>query len=173
MCLPNIKWCHLVGDQQAKTWSIGVVGGHWRLGYFWRIKGPSSIILSQAKSAGLCCSTLYPMFLLAVTCAYIMFTLKVACTLACVRFCTFLLFVCVVLSTYFFWVIKYVYVGLHTIYLCWALLLLFDILSCWLFFLRDYWTIPFWGSDMLCALHNWYMQITRPLGDPKRKVWWV
>ena len=104
------------------------------LATFWRIKGPSSIISSQAKSAGLCCSTLYPMFLLAVTCAYIIYTLKVACTLACVRFCTLLLCVCVVLSTYFSWVIKYVYVGLHTIYLCWALLLLFDILSCWLSF---------------------------------------
>jgi hypothetical protein len=29
----NILGPNLVGDQQAKTWSIGVVGGHWRLGY--------------------------------------------------------------------------------------------------------------------------------------------
>ena len=123
------------------------------LATLWRIKGPSSIIFSQAKSAGLCYSTLYPMFLLAITCAYILHTLKVACTLACVRFGTLLLCVCGVLSTYFSWVIKYVYVGFHTIYLHWALLLLFDIFLLALF-LIDYWTIPFWGSDMLCALHN-------------------
>ena len=54
----------------------------------WRIKGPSSIIFSQAKSFGLCCFIVYPMILLAVTCAYIIYTLKVACTLECVRFCT-------------------------------------------------------------------------------------
>ena len=98
----------------------------------WGIKGSSSTIISQAKPFRLYCSISYPMFLLAVTCAYIIYTLKVACTLACVWFCTLLVFVCVVLYTYLSWVIKYVYVGLHTIYLFWALLLLFAILSCWL-----------------------------------------
>ena len=29
----NLLGPNLVGDQQAKTWSIGVDGGHWRLGY--------------------------------------------------------------------------------------------------------------------------------------------
>ena len=42
--------------------------------------------------------------------------MKVACSPACVWFCTLLVFLCVVLSTYLFWVIKYVYVGLHTMY---------------------------------------------------------
>ena len=30
----NLLGPNLVGDQQAQTGSIGVVGGHWRLGYF-------------------------------------------------------------------------------------------------------------------------------------------
>jgi hypothetical protein len=29
----NLLGPNLVGDQQAKTSSIGVCGGHWRLGY--------------------------------------------------------------------------------------------------------------------------------------------
>ena len=29
----NLLGPNLVGDQQAQTWSIGDVGGHWRLGY--------------------------------------------------------------------------------------------------------------------------------------------
>jgi hypothetical protein len=29
----NLLGPNLVGDQQAKTWSIGVYGGHRRLGY--------------------------------------------------------------------------------------------------------------------------------------------
>ena len=29
----NLLGPNLVGDQQAQTWSIGVFGGHWRLGY--------------------------------------------------------------------------------------------------------------------------------------------
>ena len=77
--------------------------------------------------------------------------MKVACTLACVRFCTLLVFVCVVLSTYLSWVIKYVYVGLHTIYLCWALLLLFDILSRCL----SFWEINglFHFGGVMCSVH--------------------
>ena len=117
----------------------------------WRIKGSSSFILSQAKSFGLYCSISYPMFLLAVTFIQIIYTLKVACTLACVRFCTLLVLVCVVLSTYLSWVIKNVYVGLHTMYLCWALLLLFDILSCWL----SFWEINglFHFGRVICFVH--------------------
>jgi hypothetical protein len=29
----NLLGSNLVVDQQAQTWSIGVIGGHWRLGY--------------------------------------------------------------------------------------------------------------------------------------------
>jgi hypothetical protein len=29
----NLLGPNLVGDQQAQTWSIGVIGGHWRFGY--------------------------------------------------------------------------------------------------------------------------------------------
>jgi hypothetical protein len=29
----NFLWPNLVGDQQAITWIIGVVGGHWRFSY--------------------------------------------------------------------------------------------------------------------------------------------
>jgi hypothetical protein len=121
------------------------------LATLWRIKGSSSIIFSQVKSFGLYCSISYPMFLLAVTFILIIYTLKVACTLACVRFCTLLVFVCVVLSTYLSWEIKYVYVGLHTIYLCWAVLLLFDILSCRL----SFWEInglSYFGG-VICFVH--------------------
>ena len=77
--------------------------------------------------------------------------MKVACTLACVRFCTLLVFVCVVLSTYLSWEIKYVYFGLHTIYLFWALLLLFAILSCWL----SLWEINglFHFGRVICFVH--------------------
>ena len=117
----------------------------------WRIKGSLSSLFSQVKSFGLYCSISYPMFLLVVTCAYIIYTLKVACTLACVWFCTLLVFVCVVLSTYLSWVIKYVYVGLHTIYLFWALLLLFDILSCWLSFWEINGLSHFGG--VMCFVH--------------------
>ena len=119
------------------------------LATLWRIKGPPSIILSQAKSAGLCCSTLYPMFLLAVTCAYIIYTLKVACTLACVWFCTLLVFVYVVLSTYLSWVIKYVYVGLHTTYCVEPFV--FDILSSWLSFWEIIGLSHFGG--VICFVH--------------------
>jgi hypothetical protein len=30
----NFLGPNFVGDQQLKTWSISVYGGHWRLGYF-------------------------------------------------------------------------------------------------------------------------------------------
>ena len=33
----NLLGPNLVGDQLAQTWSIGVVGGHWRLGYIMKI----------------------------------------------------------------------------------------------------------------------------------------
>jgi hypothetical protein len=29
----KILGSNFVGDQQSKIWSIGVFGGHWRLGY--------------------------------------------------------------------------------------------------------------------------------------------
>ena len=46
----NLLGPNLVGDQQASTWSIGVGGGHWRLGFFWRLEGSSWFLFHQAKS---------------------------------------------------------------------------------------------------------------------------
>ena len=60
-------------------------------------------------------------------------------------------FVCIVLSSYLSWEIKYVYVGLHTIYLFWALLLLFAILSCWLSFWETNGLSYFGG--VICFVH--------------------
>ena len=129
----NLLGPNLVGDQLAQTWSIGVLEGIGDLDTLWRIKGSSSFILSQAKSFGLSSfyliSNVPPCGNSCLNCLHwkLLAPLHVLVLfLACVCICC--------ASNCLSWVIKYVCVGLHIMYVCvmrWAFVLL-DFYLSWL-----------------------------------------
>jgi hypothetical protein len=115
----NFLGPNLVGDQQAKTWSIGV---YWRaletclsheelryLHYFYLVK---SCHLDHHVSI------IYLLCLLAVTCSQLIYIESYSPPLLVLGFvsCMWVYMLCFLLAL--FWVIKYVHVGLHTIYSC-------------------------------------------------------
>jgi hypothetical protein len=107
----------------------------------WRIKGSSSMYCLKSSQLDYLVYIIYPMFLFAVTCTQLIYVESYSPLCMCWYMLCYLLVL--------FWVIKYVLVGFHTMYVCLCLSLcciLFYII--WLFWETNRLS-HFWGSDML------------------------
>jgi hypothetical protein len=125
----NLLGPNLVGDQQAKSWSIGICWrtlGTWLsheelrdLHYFYLIK-PSHLDHHVF--------IIYPLCLLAVTCSQVLYIESYSplcmCWFLYHSMRLYMLWYLLVL----FWVIMYVHVGLHIMYLCLCLSLCYILL---------------------------------------------
>jgi hypothetical protein len=91
----------LVGDQQAITWTIGVVG--WALEtwlYHEELRDLHQLYFLKSSQLDYLVSIIYPMFLLVVTCTQLIY-IESYSPFAYVGFCILHVFVYVVLPTYF------------------------------------------------------------------------
>jgi hypothetical protein len=144
----NLLGPNLVGDQHTKTWSIGVC---WRALETWlyheELKDLHQYIVSS--QLGYLVYIIYPMFLFVVTCTQLIYTesyspllhvLVVFRYMCCYMLCYLLVFI----------LINQVCTCGFAHHVCvFVFEPILHLILYYLALLRDYWTIPFLGNDML------------------------